>query len=157
MHLHDPANQNCALPPHYLNSPFSFVMAMECLASLILLFAGLSTATTAPILAILMLLSWQIKRIRPCHICVIVMYVILVGVVMCENDYIGGLFDSLRLSPALMELNILLRVRYDPLVGYVRSPETLSVVLCPREGSGNFFRAFLRYLIEPSYGKIHRQ
>lgn len=130
---------------------------MECLSSLILLFAGLSSPTSAPILTILLLLLWQIKRLGGCHICFIIMYFILVGVLICENEHFGGLFDSLRLSPTQMELNLLLKLRYDPLIGYVRSPETLSVVLCPKEGYGNFFKAFLRYLIEPGYGKIYRQ
>ena len=130
---------------------------MECLSSLILLFAGLSTPTTAPILTILMLISWQIKRLRPCHICIVVMYTVLVAVLMCEKEHIGGLFDCIRLSPAQMETNILLRVQYDPSMGFVRAPETMSIVFCPKEGFGNFFRAFLRYLVEPSYGEIYRK
>ena len=90
------------------------------------------------------------------------MYTIMVAVLLYESGddsgrYIGGLFESLRLSPNLMELNILLRVQYDPIIGYVRTPETMSVVFCPKDGFGNFFKAFLRYLIEPSYGKIYRQ
>lgn len=132
---------------------------MECLSTLILLFAGLSTPTTAPILTILMLLAWQLKRQRPCQFCIIVIYTILVAVLLCETRSSGmsGLFESLRLSPDLMELNILMRVQYNPQIGYVRAPETMSLVFCPKEGFGNFFSAFLRYLVEPSYGKIYRQ
>lgn len=131
---------------------------MECLSSLILLFAFLPTPTTAPILIISSLLAWQINRMKPCLFCAVIMYAILVSVILCE-DSTGddGLFDALRLTPAEMELNLLLRVVYDPSLGLGRSPPSKSAVFAPSEGFGNFFKAFLKYLLEPNYGKIYRQ
>lgn len=132
---------------------------MECLSSLILLFASLPTPTTAPILIILTLLAWQVNRMRPCLFCAVVMYTILVSVILYEesSETGGGLFDSLRLSPKEMELNLLLRVVYDPSMGLGRSPPSKSLVFGPVEGFGNFLKAFIRYLLEPNYGKIYRQ
>lgn len=133
---------------------------MECLTDLILLFSGLFTPTTAPILTILMLLSMTIRQIRPCLICVLIMYLILLATLVTENDigrHLGGIFNSLRITPDQLELSILLRVRYDPFAGYVKNPVTYSTVLSPKESFGNFLMAFVKYLIEPSYGKIYRQ
>ena len=131
---------------------------MECLSSLILLFAALPTPTAAPILVTLSLLAWQVNRMRPCLFCAVVMYAILVSVIIYEESSgKGGLFDSLRLSPAEMELNLLLRVVYDPSLGLGRSPPSKSPVFSPVEGFCNFFKAFVRYLLEPNYGKIYRQ
>ena len=136
---------------------------MECLSLLILLFASLPTPTTAPIITILSLLAWQVNRMKPCIFCATIMYIILVSVVLYEGPSEsstggdGGLFDALRLSPVEMEMNLLLRVAYDPSLGVGRSPPSKSMVFGPVEGFGNFFKAFLRYLLEPSYGKIYRQ
>lgn len=132
---------------------------MQCLSSLILFFGALPTPTTAPILIILSLLSWQVNRMRPCWFCAVVMYAILVSVIVFEESTGkgGGLFDSLRLSPAEMELNLLLRVVYNPSLGLARSISSKSAVFSPREEFGNFFKAFVRYLLEPKYGKIYRQ
>lgn len=85
------------------------------------------------------------------------MYVILVLVVLCEDGGNWGLFSSLRLSPQEMELNLLAKVRYDPSLGVTRSPFSNSLVFIPEEGLGNFLKAFTRYLLEPSYGKIYRE
>lgn len=92
---------------------------------------------------------------RPCMLCAVIMYAILVTVIFYEDDNgRGGLFDALRLSPADMELNLLLRVKYDPFLGL--APRSRVSVFEPVDCFGNFFKAFIRYLLEPSYGKIER-
>ena len=127
---------------------------MECLSSLILLFAFLPTPTAAPVLLVLTLLIWQVKRLSPCLFCAVVMYAILVSVILYEDaNGGGGLFDALRLSPEEMELNLLLRVKYDMALGLGRSQTGQTAVFAPE----HFIKGFVRYLLEPNYGKIYRQ
>lgn len=122
---------------------------MQCLSSLILLFASFPFPTTAPIIVVLSLFVWQVRNMRPCVFCAVFMYAILVAAILYE-ECAGGLFDALRLSPDEIELNLLLRAKY------VMISRSRSSVLAPIDGFGNFFKAFLRYLLEPSYGKIER-
>ena len=94
---------------------------MECLSSLILLLASQSDPTGSPIILVLILISWQIKNLRPCALCAVIMYAILIGVLLFEDRGDDeGLFSALRLSPKYMELNLLLRVKYDPIMGLCR-------------------------------------
>lgn len=129
---------------------------MECISSIILLMMSMPTPTTTPILTILLFLSWQIKNLRPCVSCSVILYGILVCVLLYE-DQENGLFSALRLGPTMMEMNLLLRAKYDPSIGLCRSTTDQSIIFSPIDEFGNFGRAFLRYLIEPNYGKIYNQ
>lgn len=91
---------------------------------------------------------------RPCALCTVLIYTLMVGILFYENYDHGGLFDSLRLNPKLLEFNLLLRSKYDLSLGFRRNDFSSALVLCPLEDFGNFMRAFFRYLMEPSYGKI---
>lgn len=131
---------------------------MECISSLILLMASIATPNTAPIVTILMLLTWQIGRMRPCLVCGVIMYALLVSTLMFEDRGEGySLFSCLRLSPVQMEFNLLLKAKYDPFLGLCRTIANSRYVFSPSDTFSNFLRAFGRYLLEPNYGKIYHE
>ena len=133
---------------------------MECLSSLILYFASLPKNPSAPFLTTLALLIWQVNQMRPCSICSMIMYAILISIVIYEemiHESTGSLFAAMRISPKDIELNLLLRIKYDPLLGLVWNEQNEAGVFSPTEGIGNLLRSFLRFLMEPTMGKIYRQ
>lgn len=129
---------------------------MECLSSLVLLISSVSGATTAPIISVIILMGLQIKSMRPCAFCAVILYVLMVGSLLSEDQGVGGgLFSSLRLSPAEIETNLLLRAKYDGPLRLCRLNS--SFYFAPTDSFGNFLRAFMRYLMEPFYGKIYHE
>lgn len=132
---------------------------MLCLAELILTFGLLPVPSGAPVLTLLLFVAWLVQRARPCGPCLLVFYAVLVLATLSsweDRTTGGGLFDALRISPETIELNLLLHLKYDMQRGLFQCPTTGAFVWEPATRVDNFVKAFISFLVYPSYGAIHQ-
>ena len=141
---------------------------MQCLVELILFFALIPDYYSVSLVCLIAYITLTVKHIRPCFICLAIIYLIMVLTVMSPIEQVPsgvdwlhrhalrGLFDALRLAPENIELNLLLRLKYDVESPLWRSEVTNSPVWSPIETSLNFCQALLHFILTPQYGPIER-
>lgn len=141
---------------------------MQCLVELIFFFALIPDYYSVSLACLVAHVIWTVKRVHPCFICLAITYLIMVLTVMTpieqvpsDVDWINrynlrGLFDALRMAPESIELNLLLRLKYDVGSPLWRSEVTNSPVWSPTETSLNFLQSLLHFILTPQYGPIER-
>lgn len=153
----------------FFNFPALSAWQMQCLVELILTFLLVPNYYSVPMLTMFAYVLWLMKASRPCFMCLAAFYLLLVVSVMSPVEQIPpsdywfdrsscakGIFDCLRISPEVVELNLLLRLWYNFSGGLWRSQVTDSPVWAPVEGTLNYVQALLQYLLTPQYGPIER-
>ncbi len=134
---------------------------------LILLFLAIPNYYSVPMFWMIAYVFWSVKASRPSFLTLSLFYLLLVISVMSPIELIlsadwfdrsmfKGIFDCLRISPEVIELNLLLRLRYNFSGGLWRSEVTNSPVWIPVENTLNFVQALLHYFFTPQYGPIER-
>ncbi len=118
-----------------------------------------------PMLLMLACMFGSVKASRPSFLTLSLFYLLLVISVMSpielvlsadwfDRSMFKGIFDCLRISPEVIELNLILRLRYNFLGGLWRSEVTNSPVWIPVENTLNFVQALLHYFFTSQYGPM---